>query len=116
MKKTLLSLAFGLIIASSSFSQNITINLSGTSNNISGQTHLYDLASSVNNYHLVDFLYNNESQTGQPWIITRRIVNEPAGWSNYFCWGVNGLVGNCYQAVSDEYFDSGLITVPSMEA
>lgn len=116
MKKALLSLATGLLLASGSFAQNITINELGQTTNLSGQIHDYELSASVSDFHMVDFLFNNLSNTGQPWIITRRILNEPVGWGNYYCWGVEGQLGSCYAADTNEYFNSGIVTVPVQSA
>lgn len=113
MKRTLLSLAAGLLLASGTMAQNTSIFESGQAVNLSGTVFNYDLTAAATNEHMVDFIVNNLSQTGEPWIITRRILTQPATWSNYFCWGVTGQIGNCYPTSTNEFFDSDAFTIPA---
>ncbi len=106
MKKLLLS--FVLITGLGwSASAQVEIYLEGTTTDISGSVEYYTLSTAVTNEHLVNFLFTNLSGSDETWMITRRIVNQPANWSNYFCWGPSGQFGDCYDTTSMEYFNSG---------
>ncbi len=109
MKKTLLLLATGLLLASGSFAQNITINEYGETINVSGQ--IIDVT--ANEADTTYILFNNLSQSNQPWIITRRILTQPVGWENYLCWGLNGGIGICYPVSLVEYSNSNSETIPA---
>lgn len=113
MKKTLLTLAAGLFIASGSIAQNISIYESGQTVNVSGQALTYEVTGAVTNHHMIDFEFNNLGQTDAPWIITRRIMSQPVTWGNTYCWGILGQIGNCYPVSGDEYFDSQLLDIPA---
>ncbi|NRA10991.1 MAG: T9SS type A sorting domain-containing protein [Crocinitomicaceae bacterium] len=111
MKKYILSFAILLLAATSSFAQDITITLAGGSTDIAGQIHTTYLTVYGDDMDLVDFDVFNNSGVNKTWVITRRIMNETPGWSNYFCWGAFGQAGNCYDAEPDEYFYSDTVTI-----
>lgn len=91
--------------------QTLTINEYGNTIDISGTTHMVTLTTTTNALHIVDFVVNNESGSSQPWLVTRKILSQPAGWSNFFCWGLAGQIGNCYEATPDIIFDGGMAVV-----
>lgn len=94
MKKLILSfvsiLSVGLVLAQAS------ITVDGSATVISGGEYTEDLTTAMVDYHVVDFIVHNESGSSQAWRITRKHINNPAGWSEYLCWGLNGAIGNCY--------------------
>jgi len=92
--------------------QVLTINEYGNTTDISGTTYMATLTTTTNDLHIVDFIVNNESGSGQPWLVTRKILSQPAGWSNFFCWGLAGQIGNCYDSSPDPIFDGGMVMVP----
>lgn len=99
MKKILLSIVAVTALMTSSFAQGVTINLDGATTDISGTTEVAaEITGDVMNHHLLDFIVNNETGSAQSWVITRSTLNEPAGWSNYLCWGPTPGIGNCYPA------------------
>jgi hypothetical protein len=93
--------------------QSLTINEYGNSTDISGTVFEVNLGASIWNEHLVDFMVNNLTGSGQNWMITRYIVSQPAGWGNYFCWGAAGAQGQCYDPSTDTYYESDLETIPA---
>jgi len=107
MKKILLSIISVVALVGASYSQGLTINLVGSSTDISGTAVNYEIAGAVTDEHLVDFIVNNETGSDQPWIITRRHVNNPTGWEEYLCWGLNGAIGNCYLHDPNAMWSSG---------
>lgn len=111
MKKKILAFVILLITSVSSIAQDITVNLVGSSSDIAGQAHTEYLATYGTDMHVVDFNINNDSSGDKVWRITRRIMNETAGWGNYFCWGALGQIGNCYDASLSEYFYSDTVTI-----
>ncbi|MDX2359317.1 MAG: T9SS type A sorting domain-containing protein [Crocinitomicaceae bacterium] len=110
MKKILLSIVSVMAIVLSANAQ-LTINLSGTSTDIQGQSHNVPLIEAVWSEHLVDFLYNNETGSDQVWILTREIISQPADWGNYYCWGANGVAGTCYPPDAGQYYNSDPETI-----
>ncbi len=92
--------------------QVISINEYGQTTDISGTAYIVSLTSPVNDQHMVDFVVNNESNVEQPWVVTRRVLSQPAGWDNYFCWGLLGMIGNCYDKVPDIWQHSMNVNVP----
>lgn len=77
--------------------QSVTINIDGQTTDVSGTTQTADLiTTSVSNYHLIDFIINNNTGASQDWVVTRSVINETAGWSNYLCWGAVGSNGICH--------------------
>jgi len=113
MKKLLLSIAAVVAILGTSSAQNLTVFLDGTTTDIQGQSHNFELTANVVNEHMDDFLYNNLTGSDQVWILTREIISQPADWSNYYCWGADGLVGNCYPASADVLYNSNAETIPT---
>lgn len=115
MKKTLLLLVTGLVLSAGSFAQSVVITLPGSVTNISGQTEVEIVTTAIANGHLVDFHVFNATAGVLDMAVTRRIMNQTAGWSNYFCWGTtNGsgvAYGNCYPASADEYYYSDIYPV-----
>lgn len=80
----------GLVLAQSS------ITVDGSSTVISGGNYTENLTSAVTDLHVVDFIVHNETGSTQQWKITRKHINNPSGWEEYLCWGLNGAFGNCY--------------------
>ena len=114
MKKTLLSLLAASALALSSYGQGLVIYLDGGSTDVSGQEQsVADITFDAFNEHLVDFIVNNDQGSAQDWVITREILNETSGWSNTFCWGINGAAGNCYPASADILWTSPSLSIPS---
>ena len=102
MKKILLSIVTVFTLASVVSAQTLTINVDGETADISGTAvEATPLTTAVINHHLIDFIVNNNTGADQQFRLTRKIVNETPGWTNYFCWGLNPGIGTCYQVVSD---------------
>jgi hypothetical protein len=113
MKKTLLSMVAVIAVTSLSFAQGLNINLDGTATDISGTTQVApEITSDVMNHHLLDFIVNNETSSNQDWKITRLILNQTAGWSNYLCWGPTPGIGLCYPVSTDLQWSSGSESIP----
>jgi hypothetical protein len=105
MKKIILSIvsiaSAGLVLAQSS------ITLEGSSTVLSGSAYTENLTTAVNDLHVIDFIVHNESGSNQQWKITRKHIDNPAGWSEYLCWGLNGAFGNCYPVNSNAVWTCG---------
>lgn len=100
MKKILLSLLFFCFILNS-FAQTpngISIVLNGTSADISGS--VYQTTAPGPDLFDISFNFINNTNQTQQWIVTRKRVNVPSGWSDQLCWGhsSNALAGGCYGA------------------
>jgi len=109
MKKILLSIVAITAVISTSFSQGLNINLDGSMTDISGTTETApEITGDVMNHHLLDFIVNNETGSDQGWKITRVILNQTAGWSNYLCWGATPGIGLCYPVSTDTEWSSGV--------
>lgn len=93
--------------------QTLTINEYGNATDISGTTYTHQLTQAEWNLHIVDFQVNNLSGSAQNWMITRYIVDQPVGWGNYFCWGVTGGIGECYDPSTDTYYESNPVSIPA---
>src|SRR3989338_518338 len=104
MKKIILSI-LSLVAVGFTFAQT-SITLDGSSVNISGTTYTHELSGAVSDEHIVDFIIHNETGSSQPWMVTRRHLNNPAGWEEYLCWGLNGAFGNCYLHDPATYWSS----------
>lgn len=96
MKKIILSLFSITLISAAVNAQAITINVDGTSTDISGTEHVEIVTSAVEDELLVDFIVTNNTGATQNLSITRSHVNLVSGWSDYFCWGLSGQAGMCY--------------------
>ena len=107
MKKLVLSIVLFITFAGTSLAQGVTIYIDGQSSDVSGTTYNYNLAEDAWNYHVIDFIVNNETGVNQDWIITRSNISQPGDWSNYLCWGLNGGVGLCYPVSSNAIWSSG---------
>ncbi len=107
MKKIILSLFSVTLISAAASAQSITINVDGTPTDISGMEHVEIVVSPVSDEHLVDFVVTNNTGSTQTLSVTRRHMNMPAGWSDYFCWGVYGQFGNCYLSYPDAVWTGG---------
>lgn len=94
MKKIILSI-LSLVSVGFTFAQS-SITLDGSSTNLSGTTYTHELSGAVSDEHIIDFIIHNETAISQSWKITRKHLNNPVGWEEYLCWGVNGAFGNCY--------------------
>ena len=96
MKKALLTICIGALTGFTSYAQGIEISLHGTTPDISGTIHME--ATTTADPVEVSFDVTNTGTTTQDIIVTRVIMNEPSGWSNYFCWGhsTDPFGGTCY--------------------
>ena len=114
MKKILLSIATIFSLVSVVSAQSVTVNIEGETTNISGTTEMATVITEVvYNHHLIDFVYNNNTGSSQDWIVTRVILNETPGWSNYLCWGTLGSAGVCHPANADITWSApNIATVP----
>jgi len=93
MKKTLLSIGIICLTVLTGFTQNMSITDIGGSTDISGTTHFATAPNST--MIIVDFdVYNDNSNPGD-YIITRKILSQPTGWTNEVCWGSAGA-GTCF--------------------
>ncbi len=96
MKKIILSLFSLTLIATVANAQAITINVAGTPTDISGTEHNEVLVTAGSDQHLVDFIVTNNTDSTQSLSITRSHISLTPGWSDYFCWGLSGQAGMCY--------------------
>ena len=56
----------------------------------------------------LDALYvSNNASSNKSWKITRKVINQPEGWTNYLCWGEQ-----CYGANEDRIWSTDLYVVP----
>lgn len=93
MKKWLL----GIFVGSTLFANaQVEITLSGSTTNIAGQTHVE--TSSTDQHLEVSLLFHNNTGGTVNWKIQRKIISQPAAWSNYVCWGAQFALGECYGA------------------
>jgi hypothetical protein len=98
MKKTLLSFVFFSIIFNS-ISQTpngISIFLNGSTYDLSGG--VYQITAPGSELFDINLNFVNNTNQTQQWIVTRKKLNVPAGWSDQLCWGhsSNTLAGGCY--------------------
>ena len=107
MKKILLSIVSVVALVGSTYAQNLTITLDGSATDISGTAVNHEIAGAVSDEHIVDFIVHNQTGSDQSWIVTRRHVNNPTGWEEYLCWGLNGAIGNCYLHDPNAMWSSG---------
>jgi len=89
------------LVSMLSFAQSpngISVVLHGTNNDISGLVYQTVAPGSELFAINLDFV-NNTNQT-QQWIVTRKRLNVPAGWSDQLCWGHSTIAaaGGCYGA------------------
>ncbi len=116
MKKTLLTIGLITLTGLFSFGQNVEIALHGTSPDISGSVHNEVASSEASVY--VKFDVKNTGSTTEDFIITRIVLNQPAGWSNYFCWGhsTDATGGTCYPpSALPTYISGNAITMAPNE-
>ena len=111
MKKIILSLFSITLISAAVNAQAITINVDGTSTDISGTEHVEVLTSAVDMHLLVDFIVTNNTGATQNLSITRSHVNLTSGWSDYFCWGLSGGAGDCYAVQAAAVWTGGSVEV-----
>ena len=111
MKFLFLYLAFFLCFFGLNAQNTISIEISGTNTDISGQTH--EVAITTTDPVEVFFdLINNTGSTHQ-WRITRNKISVPTTWSDFLCWGhcTDQFGGTCYATnVSDTW------TTPSTQS
>ena len=107
MKKIILSLFSITLITAAANAQAITINVDGTPTDISGMEHVEIVTSAVTDEHLVDFIVTNNTGSTQTLSVARRHMSMAPGWSDYFCWGINGQIGTCYLSYPDEVWTGG---------
>lgn len=100
MKKILLSSAFLSVFFNliSQSSNGISIVLNGTTNDLSGS--VYQTTAPGPDLFDINFNFVNNTNQTQQWIVTRKKINVPSGWSDQLCWGhsSNSLAGGCYGA------------------
>jgi hypothetical protein len=91
----------------------IVIKADGQSTDVSGGTHLVTAPSN----DVFDVLFDVYNNTGSPkqWVITRKKVNVPLGWSDGMCWGhgTDQFGGTCYSSTQMNY---DIWTSPSSQA
>ncbi len=107
MKKTLLTFCFAALSGALVYAQGIEIALHTTTTDISGTVH--SETATTSNAVEVSFDVFNTGATTENYIITRIILNQPTGWSNYFCWGhsTDPLGGTCYPPNAGTTYVSG---------
>ncbi len=87
---------FSTLITILGFSQ-ISINLSSTSTDVSGTIQFYELTESVTAHSMHYFDVINSSGNNLDLVVTRKIISETSGWSNFLCYGPIPF-GTCYPA------------------
>ena len=96
MKFLLLYLATLLCVFGLNAQNTISIEIPGTTIDISGQTHEVELTNS----EPIDVSFDIINNTGvtQQWRITRKKISGTTTWSDLICWGhcTDALVGSCY--------------------
>lgn len=102
MKFLFLNLAFFIYVFEFNAQNTISIEIPGTTIDISGQTHQVELTNS----EPIDVSFNINNNTGatHQWRITRDKISVPTTWSDLICWGhcTDQFGGTCYPAnVSD---------------
>jgi len=104
--------AFILILAFTAFTvrAQININLTGTNTNVSGTTQNYELTDAVSSHSMIYFDVINSSGVAVDLMLTRKIISETAGWSNYLCWGPAPF-GVCYPANSDLVWNTSIESI-----
>lgn len=116
MKKTLLTICLSATLGFVSQAQNVEIALHGTTSDISGSVHNETAYSETEVY--VKFDVKNAGTTTENFIITRIILNQPTGWSNYFCWGhsTDATGGTCYPpSALPTYISGNAVTLAPSE-
>ena len=112
--KNLLLTAVSIITLTFSFAQDLTINIEGSTTDVSGTTlQAMPINGSTDDHKLYDLIINNNDTSDQNWLITRSIINETTGWSNYLCWGVNPGLGLCYPTSPDLVWSTAAETIPA---
>ncbi len=109
MKKSLLSL---FVIAGFSLGANaqVIIGVDGGSPDVAGTVQSFDITPPTSDLHMIDFLITNNTGGTSDMVVTRRIIDQPAGWEEYMCWGEDGQLGSCYAPNANEYFNSQAVS------
>ena len=109
-KSVLLSVSVFLLV--NTVSSQVIINLDSLTGTVVNGTEVQG-SNKVVPYanHIYDLYVTNNSGTTQEWIITRKIISEPVGWSNYLCWS-----GLCYGVSSQIVWSSGSGTLVDGES
>ena len=99
--KNLIFLSIFLVSGIKLFAQSpngISVVLNGTTTDLSGS--LYQVAAPGPDLFDINLNFINNTNQTQQWIVTRKRLNVPAGWSDQLCWGhsTNTLAGGCYGA------------------
>jgi hypothetical protein len=97
--KNLIVLSVFLVLGIKLFAQSpngISIVLNGTTNDLSGS--VYQTTAPGPDFFDINFNFINNTNQTQQWIVTRKRVNVPSGWSDKLCWGHSSisLAGGCY--------------------
>lgn len=76
----------------------ITINIDGQTNDLSGQT--YTVIAPSNASFDIPFLINNNTGVTHQWSIVRLRIDAPTGWTDALCWGhaTDPFGGTCYSS------------------
>ena len=105
-----------LIISMNTFGfSQIRIAIEDELNDTSGYVLEYAATTPLNSFHLYDLRVHNESDIDQEWMITRRVISQPEGWTNYICWGPAVGGGACYPSNSDLEWSSDAFPIESGE-
>ena len=98
MKFLFYYIAFFVCVFGLNAQNTISIEIPGTTIDISGQTHEVELTNS----EPIDVSFDIINNTGvtQQWRITRKKISGTTTWSDLICWGhcTDALVGSCYPA------------------
>ena len=109
-KIILLTVSFFLIL--NPVSSQITINLDSLKGAVVNGVQVQALNNVVPfANHIFDFYVTNKTGATQDWVITRKTISEPVGWSNYLCWS-----GLCYGSSADAVWSSGSGTLVDGES
>ena len=109
MKTRILLLPIILLSALVSTSQ-ISINLAGTTTNVSGTIQPYELTESVSGHSMLHFEIINSSGSPLDLMVTRKIITQTSGWSNYLCFGASPI-GTCYPAQSSLIWSTNIESI-----
>lgn len=66
--------------------QIITTETEETTIDASGLSFIHSIDETISGNHMYDFYIHNDTEGKKKWKITRKIISETSGWSNYLCW------------------------------
>ena len=108
MNKIILSFVFlsFLFYSVAQTPNGISIVLNGTTSDLSGS--VYQITAPGPDLFDINLNFINNSNQTQQWIVTRKRINVPSGWSDQLCWGhsSNSLAGGCYGASNQNPWNS----------